>query len=302
KDIGPSGSLLVGLEVGLGRFVNNDTVIAVRPIYRVGDKESLGDQYGTDTSRPVKVVAKPGYAVGALTLRTGLGLDGFSLTFMKVVDGKLDPNDSYESDWIGGPGGFNAVKIDGDGKAVTGLLGRTNDKNVAALGLAYVGEKPWPPGKPTRVQGGGDLENRDGAPAGGLLVGFEIGLGKWFNNDVVKAIRPIYRVGDKESFGERYGTDTSRVVKVVAKPGYAVGAIMIKTGLGIDGMSVIFMKVADGKLDPKENYESEWIGGMGGGGLVRITGEGKLVIGSVVKTNAKDATGIGLLLQDADKK
>jgi S1-C subfamily serine protease len=302
KDIGPAGGLLVGFEYGLGKFINNDIVKTVRPIYRAGDKESFGEQYGTDISRPGKVVAKPGYAVGGLTVKTALGVDGFSVTFMKVTDGKLDPKDSYESEWVGGNGGGGPVKMGGDGTPVIGLLGKTNGKDVTGLGLAYLGEKPYPPGIPTQILGGGEFEHRDGAPACGLLVGFEIGLGKFFDNDIVKAARPIYRVGDKTSLGEQYGTDTTRVVKIEAKPGYAVGAIMIKTGLGVDGMSVIFMKVADGKLDPKDNYESEWVGGKGGGGLTRITGEGSPVIGFVAKANAKDVTGMGLLLKAADKK
>ena len=99
----------------------------------------------------------------------------------------------------------------------------------------------------TRVVGGGaDPEFSEEAPENGLLVGLEIGLGKFFNNDIVKSARPIFRVGDKDSPGKQVGTEWSQVVKAVAKPGYAVGAITVKAGLGVDGMSVTFMKVTDG--------------------------------------------------------
>ncbi len=303
RDIAPEGGLLVGFEVGLGKFVNNDVMKAVRPIYRIGDKDTPGQQFGTETKNLVTVLAKPGYAVGAITVKAGLGIDGLSITFMKVVDGKLDSKDNYESDWVGGMGGGRPTKIGGDGTPVVGIIGKANAKDATGLGLAYKGDKPFPPGKPTQIQGGVfDGEFRDGAPAGGVLVGFEVGLGKFINNDVVKAVRPIYRVGDKDSLGEQYGTELTRVVKVVAKPGYAVGAINIKTALGVDGFSILFRKVVDGKLDPKDNYEGEWVGGMGGGGIVRIGGDGTLVIGACGKANAKDVTGLGLLLKEADKK
>jgi hypothetical protein len=154
-----------------------------------------------------------------------------------------------------------------------------------------------------RIVGGGrDKEFADRAPAGGHLVGLEVGLGKFGNNDVVKAVRPLYRTGDKESNGAQFGTELTRVVKVVAKPGYAVGAMTVKAGLGVDGLSVTFMKLTDGKLDPKDAYESEWVGGKGGGAPVKLGGDGTLVIGLKGKANDKDATGLGVLLKEADKK
>ncbi|MBN9121576.1 MAG: hypothetical protein J0I06_20915 [Planctomycetes bacterium] len=302
-DKAPGNGYLVGVEVGLGKFGPNDTVIAVQPVFRTGDKDTAGKRFGTDVSRPAKVVAKPGYAVGAITVKTGLGVDGFSLTFMKVTDGKLDPKDSYESEWVGGKGGGPPAKLGGDGTLVVGLLAKENDKNVTGLGLMYAGEK-LVPGKTTPIAGGGfDPEFRDGPDAGGLLVGLEVGLGKFFNNDVIRAVRPIFREGGKEVLGEQRGTELNRVVRVVAKPGYAVGAITTKSGLGLDGFSVTFMKVAEGgKLDPKDSYESEWIGGMGGGGPTKHGGDGTPVIGIVGKANKKDLTGLGLLLKEPEKK
>ena len=165
---------------------------------------------------------------------------------------------------------------------------------------------PLPIGQPratdskTQILGGGlDPVFSDSAPEGGVLAGFEIGLGKFFNNDVVRAARPIYRVGDKEWFGKQYGTETIRVVKVVARPGYAVGALTAKAGLTVDGLSVTFMKVVIGRLDPTDAYESNWIGGKGGNGPVRLGGDGSLVVGLIGKSNGKNMTGMGLLLRPA---
>lgn len=304
RTLAPAGGVLVGLEIGLGRFANQDVIKSMRPVYRVGDKETFGDWTGPTSpdvvKKEVRVVAKPGYAVGVLTVKTGLGMNGLSLTFMKYADGKLDPKDAYESEWIASTSG-NPVTI-GDGTLVVGIRGKVRADTVSGLGLMYPGDKLFPPGKPTAVLAGGrDEELRDGAPAGGLLVGLEIGVGKWLNNDVLKAVRPVYRVGDKDSTGTQCGSQLDRVAKLVAKPGYAVGAITVKSGLGLDGLSVTFMKVVDGKLDPKDSYESEWVGGMGGGRPTKLGGDGTPVVGVVVKANAKDASGIGLLLKDEKK-
>ena len=69
-------------------------------------------------------------------------------------------------------------------------------------------------------------------------------------------------------------------------------------GLTVDGMSITFMKIAPGGiLDPNDSYESAWIGGMGGGGPVRLGGDGTPVIGVIGKSNNADMTGLGLLLR-----
>jgi S1-C subfamily serine protease len=152
--------------------------------------------------------------------------------------------------------------------------------------------------RPTKILGGGfDPEYVDVAPEGGVLIGIEVGLGKFFKNDVVRAIRPIYRVGANESVGVQHGTQIERVVKLKAKAGYALAAVTIKAGATVDGMSATFMRVKNGKLDRTDSYESEWVGGVGGGAAMRIGGDGTLVVGVVGKSNERDATGLGLLLK-----
>ncbi|MFO0956052.1 MAG: trypsin-like peptidase domain-containing protein [Isosphaeraceae bacterium] len=327
-DVAPPGGLLVGLELGLAKFFDNDVIHAVRPIYRAGEKESTGKQYGTDLGRVVKVVARPGYAVGAIIIKTGLGLDGLSVIFMKVAKDRLDPSDSYESEWIGGPGGDAPEQLGGDGTAVVGIVAKTNKKDATGFGLIYqddakalagtnarAASKGGPnskasgkggramAGEPTRIQGGGgDPEFRDAGPEGALLIGVEVGLGDFFNKPVVRTVRPVYRPakGTKLATGQWHGsTKEGSVVgatKAVARPGYAVGAITVKNGLSVDGFSLTFMKVNDGQLDPNDSYESEWIGGPGGGGPEKISGNGRPVIGLIGKTRPDNTTGLGLLL------
>jgi S1-C subfamily serine protease len=152
----------------------------------------------------------------------------------------------------------------------------------------------------TKILGGGsDKVFKDQAPDDGLLIGLEIGLDKWFNSDMPKALVPIYRTAKGEVKGKQYGTKIKNMVIVKAKEGYAVGAITAKAGLLVDGFSVTFMRVtAEGKLDPKDSYDSEWIGGKGGGRETKLGGDGTPVIGILGKAaNNEDVTGLGLILK-----
>jgi hypothetical protein len=155
----------------------------------------------------------------------------------------------------------------------------------------------------TEIQGGNsDPVFMDQAPEGGLLVGIDIGLGKFGSNDVITTARPIYLVNNEEVLGRQYGTDTSRVSRAIAKPGHAVAGLTVKAGLVVDGMSVTFMKVDDqGRLDPRDSYQTIWVGGQGGTAPVRLAGTGTRVIGIVGKANKSNVTGLGLLIQTAVK-
>ena len=176
------------------------------------------------------------------------------------------------------------AQVDGDGAKTFLESGKLTSGSVAT--------------RPPQILGGAfDPEFKDVAPEGGMLIGFEIGLGKFFDRDMIRAAKPIYRVGDQETFGVQRGTQLNKVVTVKAKEGYAVGAIAVKHGLGFDGMSITFMKVADGKLDPKDSYESEFVGTDEKKPTTKVDGKGTPVIGIVGKTNDKDMTGMGLLFK-----
>jgi S1-C subfamily serine protease len=151
----------------------------------------------------------------------------------------------------------------------------------------------------SRIQGGGnDPEVIDEGPAGARLIGLEIGLGEFFGKPVIHAVRPIYRSGDADVLGAWRGpTAGKQIQKVIAKPGYSVGNIALKTGLGIDGLSLTFMRVVNDQLDPADSYTSPWIGGMGGGGPVQI-GDGRVAVGIVTKARNDSVSGLGLLYPD----
>ncbi len=330
-DRAPEKGLLIGFEIGLGQFLDVDVVTAIRPIYRADKKEVLGKQYGTILNEAVAVKAKEGYAVGGMTVRSGLFINGFSLTFMRVQDGKLDPKGSYESDWTGDKTGGSEKPRQGDGAPVVGIAGGTDDKYFNQLQLVFekstdvattaADRNPDTPksggsagksgdaaggnasgrgdaGEATKILGGaGKPFFKDQSPNDGLLVGFEIGLGPAFGVELVKAIRPIYRTGDEETLGKQYGTAPKNAVVVKAKEGYAVGGMTVRSGLVVNGLSVTFMRVVAGKLNPSDSYQSDWVGDRTGGSETTLKGGGKSVIGIVGNASDTECTGIGLLLE-----
>ena len=266
-----------------------------------------------------------------MTLRTGALVNGLSLTFMRTRDGKLDPKDSYESDWIGDRTGGDDRPRQGDGTRVVGISGNTSDKYFRQLtlvldkstavatitpdkdattpksggsgaksGSARAGNatRPGDVGEATKILGGaGKPFFKDHAPQDGLLVGFEIGLGPAFGVELVKAVRPIYRADDAETLGDQHGTAPKSAIVVKAKEGYAVGAVTVRSGLVVNGLSVTFMRVLVGKLDPADSYQSEWVGDRTGGSETTLKGDGKSVIGIVGNASDTECTGIGLLFE-----
>jgi hypothetical protein len=67
--------------------------------------------------------ARPGYAVGALNVKTKKIVTAVQVVFMKPKpDGTLDPTDSYTSPWLGYPEEADAEgKVSGEGRKVIGL-------------------------------------------------------------------------------------------------------------------------------------------------------------------------------------
>lgn len=322
KESAPAGGFLVGFDVGFGYQMNSnhDSVVAVRPIFRVGDKDQIGQVRGGDTKRAMRVVAKPGYAVGAIHAKTpsmfnASCINGLYITFMKVVGNKLDSNDAYNSIWLGGAGGDGPTTVGGDGRLVVGVVGRQQPakKDLSAIGLMFGSEpseplassekKPLPeapriPKNPRFVGGTSEPDFIDVSPAGGLLVGFDIAIGHPFQN--IATVRPIYQVKgkDKDAFGLIHGTD-AKGPRERAKSGYAVGAINVKSGLWVDGFSITYMKVADDKLNPNDTYDSQWYGKQGNiNEVTTISGEGALVIGIAGRQGRKDLNALGLMFKE----
>jgi hypothetical protein len=136
-DVGPAGSLLVGVRYSTHPFVGRPKISSVQPLYRTSNATHTlieGDLHGDVTSAEATAIAKAGYAVGAIKTRTGLSLDGFVIVFMRIAGDRLDPSDSYESPVLGDSQGGSPAFVSGNGGLVVGLQGLAA-KNVNALGL-----------------------------------------------------------------------------------------------------------------------------------------------------------------------
>jgi hypothetical protein len=139
EDRAPEGGYLIGFRAIIG----GTNVAVLRPIYtKDGKRQILGKTFGMPvdprTGRPVngvaqQVVAKPGYAVGALNMNTGASVDSFRIVFMKVTPTGLDASDSYISEQLGGVGGGPRT-LSGAGNRVVGVYGYA-DRYLYGMGL-----------------------------------------------------------------------------------------------------------------------------------------------------------------------
>ncbi len=91
---------------------------------RVGSLEPLFSSGTTAGARDV-ILARDGYAVGALEVDADEYVDAVALVFMRLTpEGSLDPTDTYTSQWIGSPTGNPTRTISGEGTQVIGICGR----------------------------------------------------------------------------------------------------------------------------------------------------------------------------------
>jgi len=144
------------------------------------------------------------------------------------------------------------------------------------------------------VGGEGGAPFEDLAGDRGLLTGFKVWYGTFENRRTVRAVQPLYVKEGARADGEVHGGTTKDVVEVLAKPGYAVGGLVARTSARVDGFRVVFMKVAGGRLQPGDRYETDWIGGPGGGEETTLAAEGSPVVG-IHGRKGSDVDALGLI-------
>lgn len=132
------------------------------------------------------------------------------------------------------------------------------------------------------------------AREGGYLVGLEVGSGGWFQFNVTGGIRPIFATATGQRRGKKRGNSDGKAI--IAKEGYAVGGLMVRSGEVVDSIQIVFMRVnPDGlTLNAQDTYLSEWLGGGGKGGGREISARGRLVVGVTGQTGDV-VEGIGLV-------
>jgi hypothetical protein len=131
-----------------------------------------------------------------------------------------------------------------------------------------------------------------------VLIGARVSYIMRFGGPKISSIQPIYRVGDKQVNGKRWGGLLGEETTEVAKPGYAIGALNTYTGLAVDGFEMVFMKIDGDRLDPEDSYTSSWLGDKKGGSPRDVSSEGKIPVGLQGRAG-KEVFGLGLIVQEA---
>ncbi len=99
---------------------------------------------------------------------------------------------------------------------------------------------------------------------GAVLIGFDCSMTPFKKSPVtVRGIAPVFLTQEGPRTGVIQGAEKGKVTlkSVVARPGYAVGKVTGKfDGNAMRQIKVRFDKIAGTHLDPRDNYESPWIG------------------------------------------
>ncbi len=166
RELPADGAVLVGFDVGVGKFGDIETVYALRAIYQTAHGETSGPEHGmfygqrkvgrrthkSRVVRRVRLLAQRGYAVGGLTLRSGLNINGLALTYMRIDARGLDPEHSYTSEWVGDRTGGGESSVSGDGAVVIGVHGSQDVEHVTSLGLITMNPPPVVAQAPPRAE------------------------------------------------------------------------------------------------------------------------------------------------------
>ncbi len=133
EEIAPPGTHVAGF-----RFRTTDRICLIETVYATSAGLAVGEPHGSGKPNQ-QAMAKPGYAVGGMEVRTGLHVDAVRVIFQRLTEeGRLDPDDAYESPWFGGGGG-GEQSIVGTGRPVVGIHGRSGDW-IDAIGLIFDGQ------------------------------------------------------------------------------------------------------------------------------------------------------------------
>lgn len=143
------------------------------------------------------------------------------------------------------------------------------------------------------VGGGGGASYDDPSRDSGVLVGLRM---VWADQGlkVLKAVQPLFSSGTGLQEGPVRGKPTSALKEIVAKQGYAVGGLTARGTNRVNGLKIVFMKIAGLGLDPRDTYESEWFGDRGAG-EVKLGGDGTYVLG-ICGRAFEDVDSLGLVM------
>ncbi len=136
-DVGEEPGILIGLNLKMDDFAGNRTVRGAEAIFLLRSGNQVVSSVSPGTRNPdshEKVVAKKGYAVGAVESRKAPHTRQMKLHFYKIVGKKLNPNDTYSSEWIGEwDQSSTLVREEANDHIPLGIFGRSG------MGLDFLG-------------------------------------------------------------------------------------------------------------------------------------------------------------------
>ncbi len=126
------GGVLIGFDVSIGTF---NKIVGLRPIFHTASGKVPGPLVGSATSKNARFVARDGYAVGGLSVRSGIGIDGLSITFFEMGEKGLNSANQYSTNWLGGGHSSRSPTVlGGDGSPIIGIYGH-RDAKIMGLGV-----------------------------------------------------------------------------------------------------------------------------------------------------------------------
>jgi hypothetical protein len=132
--------------------------------------------------------------------------------------------------------------------------------------------------------GGGSFRSVD--PDGRPVVGLSYRTGSWGGEGAVGHLSPIYLRDESRGLSQT----------VMARDGYALGALEVVAGRYVNAVRPIFMRLtAEGQLDMADSYPAEWIGTPEGKQIETLGGSNRPVIG-IYGRRAAILDAVGLLL------
>ena len=277
------------------------TVTSIQPIYQIGDRYEVGSLLGEAVGPTETVLAKPGFAVAGIGVHQGLFLDNMVFLFKKIENGEFAKDaESYTSKWYGNDKSNGLVTIETKQSPVVGLT--TNREKLQAI--AILGVRPGINSQGTNretvseVLGSmHDTKFEEIGPNGSLLVGIQVTYTPESHHPLISSIQPLFRDKDGSYIkGKVYGLETKQKEHTFAKKGYAVGGIHARVGLLFDGIEVVYMKVENNKLNPKEQYQSKWFGNKTGGSPEEIISSGAPIVG-IRGAYREELTGLQLVYE-----
>ena len=105
------------------------------------------------------------------------------------------------------------------------------------------------PGDTELAGGSGGIPFRATAPNGKPVVGFQYSLGSWAGKKAIRKLEPLFDRNPPKASLET----------VLAREGYAVGAIHVHAGDLVHALQIVFMRATSDGLDPSDSYTSQWI-------------------------------------------